>query len=1350
MDKATRNVIERATQQARKLLDEDFSSQLEGTFDVLRSGVVAPAGGAHLSTRQQFQRDKIVAAIDHKCAAGTMPVEAVSDYVRDAAFTTLNRFVALKMLEARQLVQECISKGDQSAGFKEFCGMAPGIALLPDASGYRLYVESLFDEFSTEIKVLFDRRDAASVLWPKRQTFEGLLTILNAPELAAVWGEDETIGWVYQFYNSKEERQAMRDPKQGGSQVPRNSRELAVRNQFFTPRYVVQFLTDNTLGRIWYEMRCGKTQLAERCEYLVRQPNETWEPRPRKDPRDLRILDPACGSGHFLLYCFDLLLVIYEEAWADADVPQSEATGGSLKDDYPDIGDLRASLPGLILRHNLHGVDIDPRCAQIAQLALWMRAQRAFRDFGIARVERPMIRRANIVIAEPMPGETELLAEFLRGLKEDRLEGLLRRALDIPPERSMKATRAMADSLAELVAAVWHGMKLAGEMGPLLKIERDLARAIEKGRAEWEDRLPLFRVAEYGLGGVAKEALMRVVPGAHEDFWTKAEKLVFQALSDYAATASGLGRARRRLFAEDGMQGFALADLLTLRFDVVLMNPPFGAITERTRTLVESSYPDSRYDIGAMFIEECSGRLTARGRLGAIFNRTNWFLARLQRFRSTQLDNYWLPCNADLGLGVLDAFVETALTVVEAKRPTSCSYWIRLVDEDRKNEALREAITNIRDSAFNPRLFFVDQSVFSGIEATPYSYWVPAALLQARRQKSLADFGFEAKQGLATKDNFRFLRLQWEVVNSKSGRWKLYSKGGAYAPLVGTYHLVIDWGQAAHAAYEKRDGQFCCLLTGQSHRYAFRPAVTYSQRTSKFSARIFPEDGLFDTKGSVVFSPKVQTAFDSDDELIALCLILNTALAQFFFDSSAGASDEGKARDYSQSMVGGLPAPPNIVASMQPVIGEARAVFAQIVELQGIDPTSVYYRGVPPASWWRTEAIDDVVAMAATVQERLTTLLARATIYYANSINLGPAENEFVDRMVHDMHRIANHEALELSKESVFAFLRQAILIEALGGSPTGKHREDVAVCGTSLLRALPWGALSNTESFGEVLVDDPGHPQDLAAKIHSGLDKVDVDEEKITYFLNVGNVRTWVKSDAFSEHLRMFSRSQRAAPIVWQLSVPSSGYSIWLYVHAFTKDTLFRVQTDYVAPKLVHEQRQLEVMRAESGQSPSSAQRKAISAQETFVEELQAFLDEVKRVAPLWDPDLDDGVIINFAPLWRLVPQHKPWQKELKATWDALCAGTYDWAHLAMHLWPERVVPKCATDRSLAIVHGFEDVFWAEGRDGTWNPRAIPTRPIDELVRERTSVAVKAALRGLTEASATNGSLARTRRSSS
>jgi hypothetical protein len=157
-------------------------------------------------------------------------------------------------------------------------------------------------------------------------------------------------------------------------------------------------------------------------------------------------------------------------------------------------------------------------------------------------------------------------------------------------------------------------------------------------------------------------------------------------------------------------------------------------------------------------------------------------------------------------------------------------------------------------------------------------------------------------------------------------------------------------------------------------------------------------------------------------------------------------------------------------------------------------------------------------------------------------------------------------------------------------------------------------------------------------------------------------------------------------------------------------------------------------------------ASTKQLSDKQALVEDLRAFLDEVKRVAPLWNPNLDDGVPINFAPLWRLVPQNKSWQKELKSTWDALCEGHYDWAHLAMHLWPERVVPKCAKDRSLAIAHSLDDVFWVEGADGKWSARKISTRSIDELVRERASPAVKSALKSLLDAPVAGGSVPRSR----
>src|SRR6185312_8193212 len=127
MDKEIRNAIERATQRVRKILTEDFSEQLDGVYDVRPDGRIAEAGGAHLTGRQHLIRDRIVAAIEHKRSAGMNAEAAVADYVREAAFTTLNRFAALKMLEARDLVQECVSRGDASSGFAEFCGLAPAL-----------------------------------------------------------------------------------------------------------------------------------------------------------------------------------------------------------------------------------------------------------------------------------------------------------------------------------------------------------------------------------------------------------------------------------------------------------------------------------------------------------------------------------------------------------------------------------------------------------------------------------------------------------------------------------------------------------------------------------------------------------------------------------------------------------------------------------------------------------------------------------------------------------------------------------------------------------------------------------------------------------------------------------------------------------------------------------------------------------------------------------------------------------------------------------------------------------------------------------------------------------------------
>jgi hypothetical protein len=294
--------------------------------------------------------------------------------------------------------------------------------------------------------------------------------------------------------------------------------------------------------------------------------------------------------------------------------------------------------------------------------------------------------------------------------------------------------------------------------------------------------------------------------------------------------------------------------------------------------------------------------------------------------------------------------------------------------------------------------------------------------------------------------------------------------------------------------------------------------------------------------------------------------------------------------------------------------------------------------------------------------------------------------------------------------------------------------------------------------SWGGILVDDPGfnggqlHQKDIVRRVREVLDLIWKDkaadiEQETCDILSVSDLRAYFRKSFFADHIKRYSKSRRKAPIYWQLATPSGSYAVWVYYHRFSKDTFYKILNDYAAPKLQLEERELINARAQYGAIPTAGQRKELAARETFVAELNAFKDEVARIAPLWNPDLNDGVIINFAPLWRLVPQNRAWQKECKTCWDKLVAGDYDWAHLAMHLWPERIVPKCVKDRSLAIAHGLDAIFWEEDDKGKSRSKKVDRQTVEGLIAARTSPAVKAALESLIKAPDLSASTTRNRK---
>ncbi|HBN8119633.1 TPA: Eco57I restriction-modification methylase domain-containing protein [Pseudomonas aeruginosa] len=624
-DQTTRNRLQRFVNDARRVLEEEFTRQLQNDYgmDPNAGNVAELTSLRHINDAQRETARILRDTLAHYTASGDMnATQGLDRIVREQAFTVLNRLAALRMAEARGLLVESVGNGFQAKGFQLYARLA-GSGLGETGDAYRVYLFSVFDELAQDLPGLFDRYSPQGRLFPREAALLQVLNLINDADIAPLWSEDETIGWIYQYFNSKEERKAMRD----ASQAPRNSRELAVRNQFFTPRYVVEFLVDNTLGRLWFNATGGATDLRDRCQYLLVKPDETPQAATKlRDPRTLKLLDPACGSMHFGLYAFDLFAEIYREAWAweqqhgsgSLDVStQPQAALKPLSQTYEDETAFLRDVPRLIIEHNIYGVDIDPRAAQIASLALWLRAQRAWHDAGVKAKDRPLIGRGHVVAAIAPPAERELRQQFAANLdKRD----------------------------AELFEKTLQLLKGLPEMGVLLQVERDLPHLIEKVYGKNTD---LFNDRQK-----AKT-------------WAQIETDLHSALTDFSQAAKATYQGR--LFAQDALQGLRLIDLCREVFDVVVMNPPFGALATNTKDQLAKAYPRSKNDLLAIMVERGLELLRAGGRIGAITSRTCFFLSSFQRWREDVVLGIARPeVMADLGFGVMDdAAVEAAAYVLE-------------------------------------------------------------------------------------------------------------------------------------------------------------------------------------------------------------------------------------------------------------------------------------------------------------------------------------------------------------------------------------------------------------------------------------------------------------------------------------------------------------------------------------------------------------------------------------------------------------------------------------------------------------------------------------------------------------
>ena len=771
---------------------------------------------------------------------------AVGQLIAEQAFTQLNRFSALRMCEERGLILESIHGGYDSVGFQSFDAISQVIGM-PQYDRYKWYLHSIFDELSIELPAVFDRFSPYGLIFPDESTLLKLLELINSTDLSEwydeqngttvnFWKEDETLGWMFQDYNSLEERRKMREE----SNKPRNSREMAVRNQFFTPEYIVRFLTDNSLGRIWYEMTKGQSLIGEKqCSYMVKKPDETLTERTIKEPTEILSLDPTCGSMHFGLYLYEVYEFIYMDAWDNHPnllIPFREI---HTRDTF------HREVPRLILENNIYGCEIDPRALQIAALSLWLRAQRSYGEMGILPQDRPLIKKSNLVLAEAMPGNKKLL----KGLMEE---------LDKPMQN--------------LIKKIWDKMQFVGEAGLLFKMEKEIEDEIDYLKNNWT-KVNQYRYATLFSSNEEKAKIemeneaRRILKENKEEFFKEITSRLKEALYQLSSKLSEEEGYENALFSDDATRGFAFIELCQKRFDCIVMNPPFGEGSENTSSYLDAYYPAWCRNLVCAFFDRMQEMLTNKGKLGAIFDRTVMIKSSYEKFRKRNLCGFITNC-ADTGWGVLDANVETSTMVLNKNFSDDMGVFMDMLDvkPEEKDKQLQVLIRTYRAGEDTKWTYSAKSIEFDNLPNSIIGYYFDSNILSLFKYKNLENRGIVARQGHSFVSPDRFFRLFFEVVTHNSIFYHLYH-GGSYTLMYYPYRDLVCW---------EKEGNIVKSSTSvlRNPNFQLNLGVGYGKRGDILDAHILKRRMFFTHEGHALSNLTEQVAICTDS-------FINSILSQY-------------------------------------------------------------------------------------------------------------------------------------------------------------------------------------------------------------------------------------------------------------------------------------------------------------------------------------------------------------------------------------------------------------------------------------------------------------------------------------
>ena len=621
--------------------------------------------------------------------------------------------------------------------------------------------------------------------------------------------------------------------------------------------------------------------------------------------------------------------------------------------------------------------------------------------------------------------------------------------------------------------------------------------------------------------------------------------------------------------------------------------------------------------------------------------------------------------------------------------------FFRLLADTDKAGALTAISSARRNGEDDGRIFEVSSESFRQLPGAPFAYWAGDNLKETFvKYPPLETKGREARRGPSTGDDFRRIRLWYEVVRDGRIDWRPFAKGGVYSPFYVDVHLLVSWDAARETfhCFFGRPGRESEKVEAAS--YFFRPGLTWPLRTtSGISPRAMPRGGIFGHKGPAAF-----VADDNSDNLLALLALINSRAFGTLVSMQLAAADAA-ARSYEVGIIQKTPVPIFTHAQQNTLATLARRAWSLGRTLDTVEETSHAFV-LPAILRCRMDGYDppSIEAELVDIQTKIDEIAFDLYGFGETDRAAALGSSVSIDEDASDDGEDADDSEDEDSAAAIDE--TDGLLSWAAGVAfgrfdwrlATGEREAPLEPEPFDPLPAKSPGMLPDGDApfhtHHGILVDDQGHPHDLPRLVEEVLARVDAEVP--------GDVRRWLQRDFFPLHLKQYSKSRRKAPIYWPLSTASGGYTLWLCYHNLSSQTLYTAVNDFVEPKLKQVDQQVVALRNKGG-ARTREDEKNFEAQQAFELELIELRDNLLQIAPTYRPNHDDGVQISAAPLWPLF-RHRPWQKLLKETWAKLEKGDYDWAHLAMAYWPDRVREKCKTDKSLAIAHDLEELFKQDG----------------------------------------------------